>query len=171
MPGWKTQQAIPVLNHLFLFAFSVEGSTPELGCERWKPETQKCFMNNIFVWNQKPSKLSPLAVVWTPVRWELVLGACLFVVMVSKGGKPSHSIGFGIQSSWRTGHTMALCDGVITVAAQTWGCANFVTDSLVWLPYSALLKSPCPETIHHIPSTCLQTQAGRTGYRNVKDHF
>lgn len=67
----------------------------------------------------KPSRLSPLAVVWTLVRWELVLGVCLFVVMVSKGGKPSHSIGFGIRSSWRTGHTKALCDGVITAAAQT----------------------------------------------------
>lgn len=27
----------------------------------------------------------------------------------------------GIQSGWRTGHTKALCDGVITVTAQTWG--------------------------------------------------
>lgn len=69
----------------------------------------------------KASKLSALAVVWTLVRWELVLGACLFVVMVSKGGKPSLSIGSGIQSSWRTGHTKALCDGVIAVAAQTRG--------------------------------------------------
>lgn len=128
-------------------------------------------MNSLFVLNQKPSKLSPLAVVWTLVRWELVLGDCLFVVMVSKGGKPSHSIGLGIQSSWRTGHTKALCDGVITVAAQTRGRANFVNDSPVWLPCSALLKSPCPETIHHIPSTCFRTLARRTGYRNAKDHF
>lgn len=35
----------------------------------------------------KPSKLSPLAVVWTSAWWELVLFLVyLFVVMVCKGG-------------------------------------------------------------------------------------
>lgn len=69
----------------------------------------------------KPNKLSPLAVVWMPMRWELVCLVYLFVVMVSEGGKPSYSIGLGMQSSWRTGHTKAQCGGVITVTAQSWG--------------------------------------------------
>lgn len=73
----------------------------------------------------KPTKLSPLAVVWTLVWWELVCLVYLFVVMVSEGEKPSHSIGLGIQSSWRTGHTKAQCDGVITVTAQSWGMCQF----------------------------------------------
>lgn len=84
------------------------------------------------------------------------VGTCLSGVFVCCdglwGGKPSHSIGLGIQSSWRTGHTKAQCDGVITVTAQTLGgCANFVTDGFVWLPCPALLKSPCPKTIHQNP--------------------
>ena len=71
----------------------------------------------------KPTKLSPLAVVWTLVWWELVCLVYLFVVMVAEGGggEPSHSIGPGFQRSWRTGHTKAQCDGVITVKAQSWG--------------------------------------------------
>lgn len=50
------------------------------------------------------------------------VGTCLSGLFVCcDGGKPSHSIGLGIQSSWRTGHTKAQCDGVITVTAQSWG--------------------------------------------------
>lgn len=67
----------------------------------------------------KPTKLSPLAVVWTLLWWELVCLVYLFVVMVSEGVKPSHPIGLGFQSSWRTGHTKAQCDGVITVTAHS----------------------------------------------------
>lgn len=71
----------------------------------------------------KPTKLSPLAVVWTLVWWELVCRFYLFVVMVAEEEKKptSHSIALGFQRSWRTGHTKALCDGVITVNAQNWG--------------------------------------------------
>lgn len=53
------------------------------------------------------------------------VGTCLSGLFVCCdglwGGKPTHSIGLGIQSSWRTSHTKAQCDGVITVTAQSWG--------------------------------------------------
>lgn len=68
----------------------------------------------------KPTKLSPLAVVWMLVWWELVCLVYLFVVMDSEG-ETSHSIGLGFHSRWRTGPTKTQCDGVITVTAQSWG--------------------------------------------------
>lgn len=173
----QSQSCVLMSGKLFLFYSSFFDYFQYWGLHPWtwrwkmKAGASEVLHEQPLCVESKPSKLSPLAVVWTVVRWELVLGVCLFVVMVSKGSKPSHSIGLASQGSWRTGHTKALCDGVITVAAQTRGRANSVNDSLVWLPCSALLKSPCPETIHHIPSTCFWTLAGRTGYRNVKDHF
>lgn len=38
----------------------------------------------------KPTKLSPLAVVWTLVWWELVCRFYLFVVMVAEEEKKTH---------------------------------------------------------------------------------
>lgn len=43
----------------------------------------------------KPTKLSPLAVVWTSMRWELVCLVYLFVVMVSEEGNPPTQLALG----------------------------------------------------------------------------
>lgn len=114
---WDTNTCYLSFKHLFLFIFNIDAPPhhhPWTWLWKMKSGDSEVLHEQPLCVKSKPSKLSPLAVVWTLVRWELVLGACLFVVMVSKGGKPSHSIGSGIQSSWRTGHTKALCDGVIT---------------------------------------------------------
>lgn len=83
----------------------------------------------------------------------------LFVVMVSKGGNPPTQLllrsrvvgGQVIQRRCVMGSSL--------LPPRLGGCANFVTDNLVWLPCPALLKSPRPETIRHLPSTtCLRTR-------------
>lgn len=56
------KQVIPVFTQLFWFIFNIEGSTPERGCERWKLEAQKCFMNSLFVLNQNQANCH---------RWQL----------------------------------------------------------------------------------------------------
>lgn len=153
-----------------LFSKSM-ASTPELGCERWNLETQKCFMNNLFVLNQNQANCHHWQLfgrwcggnlLWRPV---CLLWWSLREVNPPTRLAPGSRVAGGqvIQRLCVTGSSL--------LPPRLGECANFVTDSLVWLPCSALLKSPCPETIHHIPSTCLQAQAGRTGYRNVKDHF
>lgn len=72
-----------------------------------------------------------------------VVGTCLpglFVCCDGRwGGKPSHSIGLGFQSSLRTGHTKAQCDGVITVKAKSLGMCQLRN---WWLRMVAISCSP-----------------------------
>lgn len=93
----------------------------------------------------KPTKLSPLAFVWTPVWWELVCLVFLPVVMVSEGGEGPPT---QLPPVPGIGHTKAQCDGVIAVAAQSCRMCQHVIDSSVWLPCPTLFKSQCPQTIH-----------------------
>lgn len=117
----------------------------------------------------KPTKLSPLAVVWTLVRWELVCLVYLFVVMVSEGGNPPTQLALGSRVAGGQVIQRRSVMGSSLSPPRVGGCANFVTDGFVWLPCPALLKSPCPETIHQNPSTtCLRTKTVRIGYRDEK---
>lgn len=120
----------------------------------------------------KPTKLSPLAVVWMLVWWELVCLVYLFVVMVAEGGNPPTQLALGYRVAGGQVIQRRSVMGSSLSKPRVGGCANFVTDSFVWLPCPALLKSSCSETIHQNPSTtCLRTKTGRIGYRDEKDPF
>lgn len=108
----------------------------------------------------KPTKLSPLAVVWTLVWWELVFLVYLFVVMVSKGGSPPTQLALGSRVVGGQVIQRRSVMGSSLLPPRLEGCANSVADSFIWLPCSALLKSPCPKTIHqkHPSTTCLRNQ-------------
>lgn len=101
----------------------------------------------------KATKLSPLAVVWTLVLWELVCLVYLFVVMVSEGrkrggGDPPTQLALGSRETGGQVIQRRSVKGSSLSQPRFGGCANFVTDGLVWLPRPALLKSPCPVSIH-----------------------
>lgn len=99
----------------------------------------------------KPTKLSPLAVVWTLVWWELVCLVYLFVVMVSEGGNPPTQLALGSRVAGGQVIQRRSVMGSSLSPPRVGGCANFLTDGFVWLPCPTLLKSPCPETIHQNP--------------------
>lgn len=90
------------------------------------------------------------------------------------GGKPSHLIGLGFQSSWRTGHTKAQCDGVITVTAQSCGMCQLCNwrHRMVAMSCSPQVTMPW----NHIPKPLKnmftnQNWLWRMGYRDEKDYF
>ena len=117
----------------------------------------------------KPTKLSPLAVVWTLVWWELVCLVYLFVVMVAEGGHPAAQLALGSRGQVIQRRSVM---GSSLSKPRVGGCASFVTDSFVWLPCPALLKSSCPITIRqNLSTTCLRSKTGRIGYRNEKESF
>lgn len=111
-------------------------------------------------------------------RWQLFGRWCggnlfflvyLFVVMVSKGGNPPTQLALGSRVVGGQVIQRRSVMGSSLLPPRLGGCANFVTDSFVWLPCPALLKSPWPETIHQNPSTtCLPTKIGRIVYGGVK---
>lgn len=111
----------------------------------------------------KPTKLSPLAVVWTLVRWELVFWSICLLWWSLRGRNPPTQLALGSSSSWRTGHTKALCDGVITVATQTWGICQFCNWQLrmVAMSCSPQVTMPWNYPPKHINMFTIQKWEGR----------
>lgn len=159
----------------FLLGINIGGPDPEvgkLGCEGWKQEAQKCFMKNLFVRYQNQPNCH---------RWQLFgrwCGGNLFVWSICllwwslRGRNPPTQLAFGSRVAGGQVIQRRSVMGSSLSPPRVGGCANLVTDGFVWLPCPALLKSPCPETIHQNPSTpCLRTKTGRIGYRDEKDYF
>lgn len=113
----------------------------------------------------KPTKLSPLAVVWTLVWWELVCLVYLFVVMVSQGGNPPTQLALGSRVAggqvlqWRSVMGSSLSQ------PRVWGMCQLYN----WRHHMVAMSCSPQVTIHqHLSKTCLRTKTGRMGYRDEK---
>lgn len=91
----------------------------------------------------QPTQLSPLAVVWMVVWWELVCLFYLFVVMASEGGRPPTQFALGPSVAGGQVKQRRSLIGSSLSPLRLEGCANFSTDSHIWLPCQALFKSLC----------------------------
>lgn len=122
----------------------------KLGFKGWKREAQKCFMKNLFVWYQNQPNCH---------RWQLFGCSCggnLFASSIcllwwTLRGKPPTQLALGSTVDGGQVLQRRSMMGSSLSPPRVGGCANFVTDSFVWLPCPALLKPPCPETIHQNP--------------------
>lgn len=119
-----------------------------LGFERSKQVPRVVREEPLCVLSQ-PTQLSPLAVVWMVVWWELVCLFYLFVVMASEGGRHPTQFALGPRVAGGQVKQRRSLIGSSLSPLRLEGCANFSTDSHVWLPCQALLKSLCCETTDH----------------------
>lgn len=124
------------------------GPDPKVG-----KEPQKCFMKHLFVGYQKQPNCH---------RWQLfgrwccgnlfAWSTCLLWWSLrggrGGGGDPPTQLALGSRETGGQVIQRRSVKGSSLSQPRFGGCANFVTDGLVWLPRPALLKSPCPVSIH-----------------------
>lgn len=103
-------------------------------CHRWQLFGRWCG-GNLFAWS--------ICLLW----WSLGRG----------GGDPPTQLALGSRVAGGQVIQRRSVMGSSLSQRKVGGCANFVTDGIVWLPCPALLKSPCPETIHQNPSNNMFT--------------